>query len=139
MDDKARLGKRFLVFMIVLVALIEITTDGLSIAAGRFDDADVIRGILTTLLWWRVWSGSAWARWLLAGLFLAAALFVVIVVASFPAVKKPPEVMGLMLCVGAICATLGAGMASPWVGAYQAARRRGSAAEPDVAHGQQGS
>jgi hypothetical protein len=84
--------------------------------------------LLTGWLLWRVWDGAAWARWVTAGLFLAAA-FAVGVGAGSPAEGRP-GVVDLVAVVGAVCLAFGGVRASPWVGAYQATRRGSQDAEP---------
>ncbi|WP_148087584.1 hypothetical protein [Gemmata obscuriglobus] len=89
--------------------------------------------LLTGWLLWRVWDGAGWARWLVAGLFLAAAAFAIVLGVASPVVLARPEVTALVAGMAAVCMAAGAGLASPWVGAYQAARRGNEEAESDAA------
>ncbi|QEL19941.1 hypothetical protein [Limnoglobus roseus] len=123
MDGKARLGQWVLLAIIVVSALSELALVGLSVQTGRFKGSQIGRVLLTGWLLWRVWDGAAWARWLVAVLSLVAAVFAVALGIASPAAEGRPEVMALMVGVGAVGVAFGVGLASPWVGAYQAARR----------------
>lgn len=129
MSGKARLGQWVVLTIIVVTALSELTLAGLSLLAGRFRGEQVGRVLLTGWLLWRVWDGAGWARWLVTGLILAAAMFAVVVSVASPAVQERPEVVALMAGFGAVGLAFGVGLASPWVGAYQAARRGSPDAE----------
>jgi len=131
MDGKARLGQWVLLAIIVVTALSELTLAGFSIQADRFKGGQIGRVLLTGWLLWRVWDGVGWARWLVSGLFLATAVFAGVVGVTSPAVADRPEVVPLLVGLGAVCLAFGVGLASPWVGAYQAARR----GSPDAAPG----
>lgn len=133
MDAKVRLGRWVLLTIIVITVLSELAVAGLSIQAGRFKGSHIGRALLTVWLLWRVWDGAGWARWLLAALFLVTALFAATIGLAFPAAQERPEVVALFVVVGAVCVAFGVGLASPWVGAYQAARRGGKEAEPVAA------
>jgi len=130
MDAKARLGRWVLIAVIVVTVLCELALAGLNLQAGRFRGAQVGRVLLTGWLLWQVWDGAAWARWLTAGLFLAAAVFAAVLGVASPAAAGRPEVVAVLVGMGGLCLTLGVGLASPWVGAYQAARRGSQTAEP---------
>jgi hypothetical protein len=123
MDAKVRLGRWVLIAVIVVTALAELALAGVSIQAGRFSGGQVGRVILTGWLLWRVWNGAGWARWLVAGLFVVVAAFAIVLGAASPAVQARPEVTALVVGMAAVCAAIGVGLASPSVGAYQAARR----------------
>jgi hypothetical protein len=138
MDGKARLGKWVLLSIIVVLALSELALAGLSIATGQFKGSQVGRVLLTGWLLWQVWDGVGWARWLLSGLFLAAAVLAGVLGVASPAVVGRPELVGLLVGMGAVCVAFGVGLASPWVGAYQAARRGSPDAEPGDAAGRGG-
>jgi hypothetical protein len=60
---------------------------------------------------------------------------VVVFVLGFgsPVFEDRPEVVALLVGFGVVWVTFGVGLASPWVGAYQAARRADQEAQPDVA------
>jgi len=131
MGGKARLGRWTLFAIIVVIALSELALAGLSMRADQFKGSQIGRALLTGWLLWRVWDGAGWARWLLAGLFLATATLAAVLVVASPAAQRPPEVVGLLAGVGVVCLAFGVGMASPWVGAYQAARCGGQYAEQD--------
>ena len=130
MGGKARLGRWVLLAIIVVTVLSELVLTGLSIQAGRFKGSQIGRILLTGWLLWRVWDGVGWARWLLATLCFAGALLAAIFVLASPVVEGRPGVAALLRGVGGSLAVLGVGFASPWVGAYQAARRGGAGAEP---------
>ncbi len=129
MDGKARFGRWVVLAVIVVTALLELASAALSVQAGRFRGSQIGRALLTGWLLWRVWDGAGWARWLVVVLFLAAAAFGAS--AGVSAAPGRPEAAVLLLGLGGVFAALGAGLASPWVGAYQAARRRGPDAEAD--------
>lgn len=133
MDGTARLGKGVLITIIVVVALSELSLAGLSVRAGHFRGGQIGRALLTGWLLWRAWDGAGWARWLLCGLFMAAAVLVGVLVVASPAVAGRPDVLMLLVGSGAVFVAFGVGLASPWVGAYQAARRCSLDAEPDAA------
>ena len=131
MGGKARLGQWVLLIIIVVMALSELVLAGLSIQAGRFRGDQVVRGILEGWIFWRAWAGAGWSRWLLAGLFLTAAALVVSTGFSSPAMQKRPEMIPLLIGMGAVCLAFGIGLASPWVGAFQAVQRSRAATKPD--------
>ena len=133
MDGKARLGQWILLAIIVVTALSELALAGLSIQASRFKGSQIGRVLLTGWLLWRVWDGAGWARWLLAALFFATALLAAIFVSTSPVVEGRPEVAALLVGLGGVFAAFGVGLASPWVGAYQAARRGRPDDEPGAA------
>jgi hypothetical protein len=133
MDGKSRLGRWVLLAIIVVTALIELALAVLSMQADGVKGGQIGRVLLTGWLLWRVWDGAGWARWLLVVLFLAAAAFGVITVVTSPAVQGRPEAVVLLIGLGGIFAAFGIGLASPWVGAYQAARCGGPDAEPVAA------
>lgn len=133
MDSKARLGRWVLLSVIVITTLTELAIAGFSLQAGRFKGSQIGRVLLTGWLLWRVWDGAGWARWLVAGLFGAAAALAVVLGAASPAVLARPEVTALLAGMAAVCVACGVGLASPWVGAYQAARRGHEVAEPGSA------
>lgn len=133
MDGRARLGQWVLLAVIGVTALLELATAALSVQAGEFRGSQIGRVLLTGWLLWRVWDGAGWARWLLAVLFLAAAAFGVVAGVSSPAGPERPEAVALLVGLGGTFAALGVGLASPWVGAYQAARRGLLGAEPRAA------
>lgn len=128
MDDKARLGRRLLTVIIVVAALGELALACLSLHTGRFRGAQIGRVLLTGWLLWRIWDGAGWARWLTAGLFFAGAALAVALAFDYPVTQSRPEVAALL--VGAVFGAFGFGLASPWVGAYQAFRRGGQGAAP---------
>lgn len=112
-----------LVAVIVVIALTELAVVGLSILAGTFRGGQVGRVILTAWLLWQVWDGANWARWLTAGLFLAAAFIGVFAICSPDIVNGRLKVVALLAGFGAVCVAISVGLALPCVGAYQAARR----------------
>lgn len=126
MDGKARLGQRLLLAIIVVTALIELSLTGFKLKAGRFGSQDVVRVLLTGWLLWRVWDGAGWARWLVAALFLVTGAGAVIAGLTVPAAQELPELMAFLIGLAAVCVAFGSGLASPWVGAYQSARRDSS-------------
>ena len=130
MDGKARLGKWVLLALIIFTALSELALAGLSIRAGQLKGSQIGRVLLTGWLLWRVWDGAGWARWLLSGLFLATAVFACTLGVASPTVAGRPDMLTLLVGMGAICVAFGVGLASPWVGAYQAVRRGRPDAEP---------
>jgi hypothetical protein len=64
-------------------------------------------------------------------LYLAGALLAVGLAVAALTLKGQPVASAVVAATGAVCLAIGAGLASPWVGAYQAARRRGK--NPDQA------
>lgn len=133
MHGKARLGRSVLIAVIVVTALSELALAGVSLQAGRFRGGQVVRVVLTGWLLWRVWDGAGWARWLMAGLFLLTAVGAAGFAVGSPAVEGRPGLLAFLAVVGAVCLAFGVGLASPWVGAYQAARRGIQEAEPGAA------
>ena len=123
MNDKARLGRWVILAIIVVIALTELALAGLSIQAGKFRGEQVGRVMLTGWLLSRVWDGAKWARWLIAGLFLAAAFGAVFAAFSPDIVNGRLKVDALLAGFGAVCVAISVGLALPCVGAYQAARR----------------
>lgn len=130
MDAKVRLGRWVLIAVIVVTALSEAALAVVSLEADRFKGSQIGRVLLTGWLFWQVWDGAGWARWLMAGLFLAAAALAVVLGVASPAVAGRPEAVAVLAGLGAVCLAPGVGLASPWVGAYQAARRESQTAEP---------
>jgi hypothetical protein len=122
-DDKARLGRWVLIAVIAVLAAGELALAGFSLQAGRFKGQQITRVLLTGWLLWRVWDGAGWARWLMAGFCLAGAVFAVAVGFGSPRVTGRPEILALVAGLGVVSVMLGLGLASPWVGAYQASRR----------------
>jgi hypothetical protein len=123
MGVKARLGRWVLLAIIVVTVLSELALACLSLQTGRFKGSEIGRVLLTGWLLWRVWDGSGWARWLLAALFLGAGLFAAVLGLASPAMQGRPDVVALLVVLAAVFAAFGGGLASPWVAAYQAARR----------------
>ncbi|MBA4189441.1 MAG: hypothetical protein C0467_15735 [Planctomycetaceae bacterium] len=123
MNRNARLGKWVLIVLIVFAALSELAVVGFSIWAHRFEASHISRVLLTGWLLWRIWDGAEWARWLVAVLGFAGVLLVVIFGLVSPAVEGRPELVAFLVGCGVVYAAFGIGLASPWVGAYQAARR----------------
>jgi hypothetical protein len=133
MDDKVKLGRWILVAVIVVTALVELALAGLSLQAGRFRGNQIGRVLLTGWLLWRAWDGAGWARWVLAALSLVTAGFAGMFVVASPITEGRPEVVAVLIGVGVVTGAFAIGLASPWVGAYQADRRRSAGAEPGAA------
>jgi hypothetical protein len=134
MSDKARLGRRILLAIIVVIALAELSLAGLNLVAGQFRGAQVARVLLTGWLLWQVWEGASWARWVLTALFSCAAVFTVVVLCiASSATPRQSEVVVLLLGSAAACLLFGLGLASPWVAAYQVAKRGHVDAEQNAA------
>lgn len=119
-----------MVAIIVVTALAELALAGLSLQAGRFRGNRIGGVLLTGWLLWRTWDGAGWARWVLAICSLAAAGFAVVVGVASPVTEGRPGVMALVIGFGVVSVAFAIGLASPWVGAYQAARRGRPGAEP---------
>jgi hypothetical protein len=122
MEGKARVGRGILIIVTAFITLIELGLAGYSFQVAGFRPGQIGRVLLTVWLLWQVWDGSGWARWLLAGLFLAGAVFA-IVLGFGPRAEDKPQLALLMTALAVVFAMLGLGLASPWVGAYQSARR----------------
>jgi hypothetical protein len=120
-----------LVAVIVVTAVGELAVFALILREGRVSGGQAGRVALTFWLLSRVWDGAGWARWLTAGLFGAAGVLTAAAGLRSPAAEGRPEVAALLAGVGAVGVALGLGLASPWVGAYQAAREGRPAAAPD--------
>jgi hypothetical protein len=135
MDEKVRLGRWVLILMIAVTAVSELTLAGLSLQAGRFSGGQALRVLLTAGLFWKVWDGAGWARWLTAGLFLVSAAFGAFLAAAALDAGGRLEVVVLVGGLSAVCLAFGLGLASPWVAAYQSARRGGASAEEVAAAG----
>ncbi|MBN9117886.1 MAG: hypothetical protein J0I06_01745 [Planctomycetes bacterium] len=133
MDGKVRFGRWILVAIIVVTALVELALTGLSLQAGRFRGNQIGRVLLTGWLLWRVWDGAGWARWVLAALSLVTAGLAGVFVVASPITEGRPELVAVLIGVGVVTGAFGIGLASPWVGAYQAARRGSPGADPDPA------
>lgn len=129
MDGKVQLGRWVLIVIIIITALSELTLAVLSLQAGRFRGVQIVRVLLTGWLLWKVWDGAAWARWLTFGLFLVSAVFAAFIGVGALIVEGRPEIVALGVGLSAVCLALGLSLASPWVGAYQAARRGSLSAE----------
>lgn len=123
MNDKARLGRWVIFAVIVFIALTELALAVLNILAGKFRGEQVGRVMLTGWLLSRVWDGANWARWLTAGLFLAAGFVTIFAACSPDIVNGRLVVVALLAGFGATCVTISVGLALPCVGAYQAGRR----------------
>lgn len=123
MNRNARLGQWVLIAIIVATALVELIFAGFSLHAHRFKGSQITRVMITGWLFWRIWDGAAWARWLIAVPSLAGGVLVAIFVLASPAVEGRSDLVALLVGVGVLYAAFGIGLASPWVGAFQAAKR----------------
>lgn len=123
MGGKAWLWQWVQIVIIAVTVLSELILAGLSLQDGRFRVGQVFRVLLTGWLLWQVWNGASWARWLMAGLFLITTLFAAVVGVGALIAEGRPEVVALGIGSSAVCVGFGLSMASPWVAAYQAARR----------------
>lgn len=123
MEAKAQLGQWVLIAIIAVTALIELAIAGVSLQAAVFKGSQIGRVVFTGWLLWQVWDGAGWARWLMAGLFLGAALLAVALGFGAPGVRDRPEVLAIFVAIGTVFTAFSIGLASPWVAAYQAARR----------------
>jgi hypothetical protein len=123
MHGKARLGQWVILALIVATAVSELALAGFSIQANRFKGTQITRVLLSGWLLWRVWDGAGWARWLVAVLCFITAAFSATVGLISPAVDGQPELVAMLIGIGVVSAAFGFGLASPWVGAYQTARR----------------
>lgn len=122
MKNKARVGQWVLVTIFILIALSELGLAVLNIYTERFRGSQVGRVILTGWLLWKIWDGFAWARWLIAGLFLVTAIYAVSV-AIFTDFEDRTEAVWVIGGAGATFLLFAIGLATPWVGAFQAVRR----------------
>jgi uncharacterized membrane protein len=128
MEQRARRGMWLVVGVIAATAVTELVMAAVKLERGRYDGSDVTRLLLTAWLFMSIWSGSAWARWLLAGLYLLTAALSFVAVALIAtgrlATGTPPIASLVFLGIGALTGTMGLALASRWVGAFQAAQRR---------------
>lgn len=129
MEGKARIGRWVLIAIIIVIALSELTLAALGILTGRFRGGQVIRVLLTGWLLWKAWDGAALARWLMVGLFLVSAVFAAFIGVGALLVEDRPEIVALGVGLSAVCLAFGLSLSSPWVGAYQTARRGSLRAE----------
>ena len=123
MNGKARMGRCILVAIIVVIALAEIALAVVTIQTEQFKGKQIVRVLLTGWLLWQAWDGARWARWVLAALSLATAILAATFVLVSPYVEGKPEVLGVLIGLSGVSALFAVGLASPWVGAYQAACR----------------
>jgi hypothetical protein len=121
MNSKARTGQWILIAIVVMVALLEIGLAALNFSTGRLRINHLGRALLTGWLLWKIWDGAAWARWLFASLFLIAALYAFYTAVSTD-FEDRPEGAWIIGGFGVVSLLLTVGLASPWVGAYQAFR-----------------
>ena len=114
--------------VIAATAVTELVMAAVKLQRGRYDGSDVTRLLLTAWLFMSIWSGRAWARWLVAGLYLLTA-----VLSLGAAVLAEVGVLGrgatpfaslLFLGIGVLMGAQGLALVSRWVGAFQAAQRR---------------
>ncbi|QJW98628.1 hypothetical protein [Frigoriglobus tundricola] len=125
MDGKARRGQWVLIALVLFFVVSEGAMAVLSLQAGRFKGAQIGRVLLTGWLLWQIWDGAAWARQLMTGLLLLGVALTVVLAVAVPAVTAHPGLVALCIGVVVIGLALAIGLMSPWVGAYQAARRAG--------------
>ncbi len=116
------------VAVIAATAVTELVITAVKLERGRFKGSDVSRFLFTAWLFTSVWSGRAWARWLLVGLSLLTAALSLVAVALIAtgrlATGTPTFASLLFLGLGALTGAMGLALASRWVGAFQAAQRR---------------
>lgn len=124
MDDRARPGRWILLAVTAITVLSEGLLALVALLSGRLEAAQVVRIVLTVGILWQVWEGARWARWLTVALSLAGAVFVVVIGLVIADGEARPKVRELSVAVAAFCTAIAVAMASPWVGAYQAAQRR---------------
>lgn len=121
--DRALLGRRVLIGVIIVALVGEVALAGMYLHAGQFRFVQIVRMLLTGWLFWQVWEGARWARWLMAGLCLSGAVPAGLVLLASIGGEERPEVLAIMVGIVAVLVGLGFALASPWVGAYQAVRR----------------
>ena len=118
MTEQARRGRRVLIILTVLIALGEIVIAVADIQKGRYGATDLTRLALTMLLFWQVWDGARWARFLLAALCLGGV--VMMVVWGITAEQVPAWVV---VAAVAVLVLFYVSLISAPIGAYQAYRR----------------
>lgn len=121
--QQVKIGRTILIIVIVFTVLLEMLSSGFQVQAGRFGISSVGRMFLTVFLLMYVWDGSKWARWILVVLLFAAAGLMVTIALTFPAISERSDLVALLIGLGVIYLMLSMGLASPWMGAYQNARR----------------
>ena len=128
MEQRARRGMWLVVGVIVATSVTELVMAAVKLQRGRYDGSDVTRLLITAWLFMSIWSGRAWSRWLLAGLYLLTAVLslgaVALIAAGRLANGAPPLMSAALLGIAALMAAQGLALASRWVGAFQAAQRR---------------
>ncbi|MCE9560726.1 MAG: hypothetical protein K8U57_01600 [Planctomycetes bacterium] len=123
MDHKARFGKVIVILLIFAATLGELAVAVLALQAGTFRVTQIGRVMLTGWLLWQVWDGAGWARWLMTVLLIGSAVFAVGLGFRNPSVADRPDLLAFLIWFGSVTFLLGLGLASPWVGAFQDARR----------------
>ncbi len=134
MVGKARLGQRVLVAVTVSIVLAEIIVALVSWYAGGLRRSQFGRVSLTVWLLFEVWEGKAWARWVLTVLSSVTAILAIVVGSGSLALGSQKAGVGFIVALGIYSAAIAVGLVSPWVGAYQAARRDSSKGETRTGH-----
>jgi hypothetical protein len=123
MGRSAQIGLTILVVIITVTALGEAALAVMNILAGKLSGGQIVRWFLTAWLFWKVWDGAAWSRWLLAVLYLFTGVVAIILGMNYAAGERSEELVVLILGMGSVYLLFGIGMASPWMSAYQAEHR----------------
>jgi hypothetical protein len=127
----ARRGQLVLIAFIIFLAPSELPQASASLLSGQFQTSQVVRVGMTICLFWQLWAGAGWARWLMASLCFLAPGPAAVFYFALPRTADSPVALAILAGVSGVCLLCALGLASPWVGACQAAQREGRAVERD--------
>jgi hypothetical protein len=122
MNDDIRRGLNIVFFVIVAVALLEVTLDVVLFYQGKLRASHGVRVCLTYILLEKLWKGATWARWLWIILFSIGSigLFIIGIIAVGKSLLGWSFVFSV---VGSIYLACGIGLLRPCVAIFQADQR----------------
>jgi len=123
MDNDAKRGFVILTIITFLVVVAEVFLLGYRFILIRLSWSDLVRVLLTIGLLWSTWKGARWARWILVVLYLMASGIGFYLFVTDPRVLAKPMAIWVLGSLVAAFILMGLGIASRWVGAFQAYQR----------------
>ncbi len=123
LQRKAAIGRWVLILVIGLIALSELGLLGVALSRNQIKIGQLGRICFTFWLVVEIWNGTAWARWVVAGLLVAAGAAMPIMMYSVDEQKMTSSLFWMGVLVPVVCLSMAALLASPWVGAYQKVKK----------------